>query len=34
MYNYPIRSNNLKSSEIRDILKLTEQPSVISFAGE
>ncbi|KAB3531784.1 aminotransferase-like domain-containing protein [Alkaliphilus serpentinus] len=30
---YAKRMNNLKASEIREILKLTERPEVISFAG-
>lgn len=30
---YAHRMNNLKSSTIRELLKLTEQPDIISFAG-
>lgn len=30
---YAERMNHLKASEIREILKLTEQPEIISFAG-
>ena len=33
MINYSNRMNLLKGSEIRELLKLTEQPDIISFAG-
>jgi len=32
-YNYAKRINHLKASEIREILKVTENPEIISFAG-
>ena len=32
-YKFAKRINNLKASEIREILKVTERPEVISFAG-
>lgn len=32
-YKYSKRMSNLKASEIREILKVTERPEVISFAG-
>ncbi|HPF87065.1 MAG TPA: PLP-dependent aminotransferase family protein [Candidatus Limiplasma sp.] len=32
-YNYARRMNQIKASEIREILKLTQKPEVISFAG-
>lgn len=32
-FNYANRMNNLKASEIREILKVTQKPEVISFAG-
>jgi len=32
-YNYAGRIQHIKASEIREILKLTEKPEVISFAG-
>ncbi len=31
--NYSNRMNNIKASEIRELLKLTQQPQIISFAG-
>ena len=31
--NYAERMNNIKASEIRELLKLTQQPQIISFAG-
>lgn len=31
--NYAKRMNNIKASEIRELLKLTQRPEVISFAG-
>ncbi|WP_147539326.1 PLP-dependent aminotransferase family protein [Anaerotruncus rubiinfantis] len=31
--NYSQRSNQIRSSEIREILKVTERPDIISFAG-
>lgn len=31
--NYAKRMNNIKASEIRELLKLTQQPQIISFAG-
>ena len=33
MINFADRMNLLKGSEIRELLKLTEQPDIISFAG-
>ena len=30
---YANRTSNLKASEIRELLKLTEKPEIISFAG-
>lgn len=32
-FNYAERMSNLKASEIREILKVTQRPEVISFAG-
>ena len=32
-YNYARRMADMKASEIRELLKLTEKPEVISFAG-
>ncbi len=32
-YRYAQRTQRMKSSAIRELLKLTEQPDVISFAG-
>lgn len=32
-FNFAKRMNNLEASEIREILKITERPEVISFAG-
>ena len=32
-YQYAKRMNAVKASEIREILKITERPEVISFAG-
>lgn len=32
-YKYAQRMSNLKASEIREILKVTQRPEVISFAG-
>lgn len=31
--NYAKRMDNIKASEIRELLKLTQQPNIISFAG-
>ncbi|MDI6706205.1 MAG: aminotransferase, partial [Bacillota bacterium] len=31
--NYAERANHVKASEIRELLKVTERPEVISFAG-
>lgn len=31
--NYSRRMNNIKASEIRELLKLTQKPEIISFAG-
>ncbi|WP_077369307.1 aminotransferase-like domain-containing protein [Anaerosalibacter sp. Marseille-P3206] len=31
--NYSKRMNNIKASEIRELLKLTQKPEIISFAG-
>lgn len=31
---YANRTSNLKASEIRELLKLTEKPEIISFSGE
>ena len=31
--NYASRMDNMKASEIRELLKLTQQPEIISFAG-
>ena len=31
--NYANRMNNIKTSEIRELLKLTQKPEIISFAG-
>ena len=33
MVKFASRMDNLKASEIREILKLTQQPEIISFAG-
>ena len=33
MVKFASRTDNLKASEIREILKLTQQPEIISFAG-
>jgi Transcriptional regulators containing a DNA-binding HTH domain and an aminotransferase domain (MocR family) and their eukaryotic orthologs len=33
LFKYAERMSNLKASEIRELLKLTEKPEVISFAG-
>lgn len=33
MFNFSERANRAKASEIREILKLIEQPEIISFAG-
>ena len=30
---YSLRTRRVRSSEIRELLKITEQPGVISFAG-
>ena len=32
-YKYARRMSEIKASEIRELLKLTEKPEVISFAG-
>ena len=32
-YRYAGRLSNIRASEIRELLKLTERPEVISFAG-
>ena len=32
-FNYAERMSNLKASEIREILKITQRPEIISFAG-
>lgn len=32
-YRYANRTQKAKTSEIRELLKLTEQPDMISFAG-
>ena len=32
-YKYAKRISQIKASEIRELLKLTEKPEVISFAG-
>ena len=32
-FNYAERMSNLKASEIREILKVTQRPEIISFAG-
>ena len=32
-YKFANRAESLKGSEIRELLKLTEQPDIISFAG-
>src|SRR5512143_1094074 len=32
-YRYAQRTQRMKSSAIRELLKLTEQPDIISFAG-
>ena len=32
-YKYARRMSSVTASEIRELLKLTEQPEVISFAG-
>lgn len=32
-FNYAERMSNLKASEIREILKVTQRPDIISFAG-
>ena len=32
-YKYARRMSEIKASEIRELLKLTERPEVISFAG-
>ena len=32
-YRFALRADTLKGSEIREILKLTELPEIISFAG-
>ena len=31
--NYAKRMDSIKASEIRELLKLTQQPNIISFAG-
>ena len=31
--NYSKRMDNIKASEIRELLKLTQKPEIISFAG-
>ena len=31
--NYANRMDNIKASEIRELLKLTQKPEIISFAG-
>lgn len=33
MVNYADRMNELKASDVRELLKLTARPEVISFAG-
>ena len=33
MFNFSNVAMSLKASEIRELLKLTEQPEIISFAG-
>ena len=31
--NYAKRMSNIRASEIRELLKLTQKPDIISFAG-